>query len=130
MFKLVDCTENYWEFVRLTRTDEQNSNWFFTQPNITSKQQEEFMLKNSHNYKVCVFENKPVGYIGIIGENEITYCVSPEFKNMGVGTFMVKEFIELHDELVAYVIPQNISSCKVFEKLNFEKQIYYKYKKK
>ena len=74
------------------------------------------MLKNSHNYKVCVFENKPVGYIGIIGENEITYCVSPEFKNMGVGTFMVKEFIELHDELVAYVIPQNIPSCKVFVK--------------
>jgi RimJ/RimL family protein N-acetyltransferase len=130
MIKLVDCSENYWEFIRLLRTDERNSNWFFTQPTITVEQQTEFMLKNSEKYKVCTLDNNPVGYIGLIGDNEITYCVSPDFKGKGVGTFMVNEFIQLHDELIAYVIPQNIASCKVFEKLNFEKQIFYKYKKK
>jgi RimJ/RimL family protein N-acetyltransferase len=88
------------------------------------------MSKNSNRYKICLLDNQPVGYVGIIGENEITYCVKPEFKNKGIGSFMVTEFMKTHDELIAYVIPNNISSCKVFEKLNFNKQIYYSYKKK
>jgi RimJ/RimL family protein N-acetyltransferase len=49
---------------------------------------------------------------------------------MGIGTFMVSEFIKSYDELVAFVIPENKPSCRVFEKLGFEKQIFFKYRKR
>lgn len=127
---LIDCTQEYWEFVRKLRTDPQNSIWFYTQPNITTEQQINYMSDNSYRYKICIYENNPVGYVGILGENEITYCVDSNYKNLGIGTFMVNEFMKNHTELTAFVIPENISSCKVFEKLGFEKQIFFKYKKK
>ena len=88
------------------------------------------MSKNSPNYRICLLNDVPVGYVGLINENEITYCVKPEYKNLGVGTFMVQEFMSLHDNLIAYVLPENHSSCRVFEKLGFDKQIQYKYNKK
>ena len=128
--KLIDCTSEYWEFVRELITNDKNSIWFFTQPIITVNEQKNYMEKNSSNYKICLFNDIPVGYIGIIGKNEITYCVKTDYKNMGVGTFMVREFMNLYDSLIAYVLPENQSSCKVFEKLGFEKHIYYKYNKK
>jgi RimJ/RimL family protein N-acetyltransferase len=128
--RLVDCTEEYWEFVRELRTNEQNSIWFYTQPKITAEQQKIFMGQNSNKYKICLVNDVPSGYVGIINDNEITYCVSPDFKNMGIGTFMVSEFIKSYDELVAFVIPENKPSCRVFEKLGFEKQIFFKYRKR
>jgi RimJ/RimL family protein N-acetyltransferase len=128
--KLVNCDSNYWEFIRELRTNEKNSIWFYTQPEITTEEQKNYMNKNAHKYKICLLEDVPVGYIGIINENEITYCVKPNYKNMGIGTFMVQEFMKLYENLVAYVLPENQSSCKVFEKLGFEKHIHYKYNKK
>lgn len=123
--ELVNCTSEYWEFVRLLRTHPKNQEYFFSQVDITPTQQLEFMEKNCHRYKICVISNTPVGYIGIIKENEITYCVHPDYQGKGIGTFMVSEFIKTHDTLTAYVIPENIGSSKVFEKLGFKKQIYY-----
>jgi RimJ/RimL family protein N-acetyltransferase len=128
--RLVNCDSDYWEFIRELRTNEKNSIWFYTQPEITTEEQKNYMNKNAHKYKICLLEDVPVGYIGIINENEITYCVKPNYKNMGIGTFMVQEFMKLYENLVAYVLPENQSSCKVFEKLGFEKNIYYKYDKK
>jgi RimJ/RimL family protein N-acetyltransferase len=128
--KLVDCTQEYWEFVRILRTNYDNSVWFYTQPDISVEQQINYMSDNSYKYKICLYNNNPVGYIGILGKNEITYCVEPNYKNLGIGTFMVSEFMKKYDELTAFVIPENISSNRVFEKLGFEKQIFFKYKKK
>jgi hypothetical protein len=48
-------------------------------------------------------------------------------KNM--HTLMLKEFSKGLTELEAFVKCENISSQKVFEKLGWEKQIYYKLKK-
>jgi RimJ/RimL family protein N-acetyltransferase len=38
---------------------------------------------------------------------------------------MISEFIKLYDNLTAFVIPENIGSSKVFEKLGFQKQLFY-----
>jgi len=38
---------------------------------------------------------------------------------------MVSEFIKTYDTLTALVIPENIGSSRVFEKLGFQKQIFY-----
>jgi RimJ/RimL family protein N-acetyltransferase len=123
--ELVECTSEYWEFVRLLRTHEENKNWFLTQTDISHEQQIEYMNRNSYRYKICLLNGGPVGYIGIIKENEITYCVDPKHKGKGIGTFMVSEVIKHHDTLTAFVFPQNIASSKVFEKLGFQKQFYY-----
>lgn len=123
--ELVKCTQEYWEFVRLLRTHPNNQQFFLTQVEITSEQQIKFMKKNSNRYKICLISGIPVGYIGIINENEITYCVHPDHQGKGIGTFMVSEFIKIYNSLIAFVLPENIGSSKVFEKLGFKKQFYY-----
>ena len=75
-------------------------------------------------------KGKKDSYIRIRDEgHEITYCVSPEYHGKGVGTFMIQKFSPRWAWVDAYVKVDNIASQKVFEKLGFEKQIYYKYKK-
>ncbi len=127
--ELVSCTPEYWEFVREIRTHSDNQKSFFSQIDISYEQQIEFMKSNSHKYKICLINNKPVGYIGLIKENEITYCVDPQYQGKGIGTFMVSEYIKIYSYLTAFVLPENISSNRVFEKLGFKKQIYYVYQK-
>jgi len=127
--ELIECTSEYWEFVRLLRTHPKNQEYFLTQANITPTQQIEFMEKNHHNYKICLMDGEPVGYIGIIKENEVTYCVHPDYQGKGIGTFMVSEFTKMYNTLIAYVLPENIGSNKVFKKLGFKQQIYYTWNK-
>lgn len=127
--ELVECRKEYWEFVREIRTHEENINSFYTQPIITIKQQIEYMNKNHTKYKICLIDEIPVGYIGIINSDEITYCVDPVYKGKGIGTFMVSEFIKNNNKLTAFVIPENTASARVFEKLGFTKQLHYTYKK-
>lgn len=123
--ELVNCIEQYWEFVRKLRTNPENQEGFFTQVDITSEQQKDFMLKNQWDYKICLVDGKPAGYVGLLKGHEITYCVSPDFQGKGVGTFMIKEYAPRWAKVDAYVKTDNIASQKVFEKLGFEKQIYY-----
>ena len=124
--ELVLCTEEYWEFVRLLRMNPINQEGFFTQANITSEQQKEFMSHNWSKYKICLVDNEPAGYIGLLHGHEITYCVHPGFHGKGIGTFMIKNFSKLFSNIDAFVKVDNIASQKVFEKLGWEKQIYYK----
>ena len=124
--ELVLCTEEYWEFVRLLRMNPINQEGFFTQANITPEQQKEFMSHNWPKYKICLLDSNPSGYIGLLNGDEITYCVHPEYHGKGIGSFMIKEFSKSFSNINAYVKVNNIASQKVFEKLGWEKQIYYK----
>ena len=47
---------------------------------------------------------------------------------MGVGSFMISEFSKPFSSVDAFVKVDNIASQKVFEKLGWQKQIYYKRK--
>ena len=126
--KLVSCTEEYWEFVRLLRTNPANQEGFFTQAIITLEQQKEFMIHNWSKYKICLANDEPAGYVGLLNGHEITYCVHPDFHNKGIGTFMIENFSKPFSSVDAFVKVDNIASQKVFEKLGWEKQIYYKRK--
>jgi RimJ/RimL family protein N-acetyltransferase len=126
--ELVNCTQEYWEFVRLLRMDPINQEGFFTKANITSEQQKEFMIHNWSKYKICLVNNEPAGYIGLLHGHEITYCVHPNFHGKGVGTFMIETYSKPFSTVDAFVKVDNIASQKVFEKLGWEKQIYYKRK--
>jgi RimJ/RimL family protein N-acetyltransferase len=127
--ELVNCDKQYWEFVRQLRTNPKTQEGFFTYAEITPEQQEKFMSTNFHNYKICLADGEPAGYVGILKGHEITYCVSPDFKGKGIGTFMIKEYAPRWAKVDAYVKADNIASQKVFEKLGWEKQIYYKFQK-
>ena len=124
--ELVLCTKEYWEFVRSLRMDPINQEGFFTVANITSEQQLNFMTHNWSKYKICLADREPAGYVGLLQGHEITYCVHPNFHGNGVGTFMIEEFSRPFGDIDAYVKVDNIASQKVFEKLGWKKQIYYK----
>ncbi len=124
--QLVPCTEEYWEFVRLLRIDPINQEGFFTKANITPEQQKEFMIHNWSKYKICLANNEPAGYVGLLYGHEITYCVHPDFHGRGIGSYMIEEFSKPFSSVDAFVKVDNIASQKVFEKLGWEKQIYYK----
>ncbi len=123
--ELVNCTEEYWEFVRKLRTHPDNKEGFFIQASITPQQQIDYMKEHQWFYKICLCGDVPSGYVGFIN-NEITYCVAPEFHGNGIGTFMIEEYCPQWGETRALVKVDNIASQKVFEKLGFEKQILYK----
>ena len=124
--KLVSCDKKYWEFVRRLRIDPKNQAGFLTYANITCEQQSDFMKKNAIRYRVCLLENKPVGYVGLVGEKEVTYCVDSKYAGKGIGTYMINTFGKEFESLEALVKPENIASQKVFEKLGYKKLIYYK----
>jgi len=128
--ELVNCDKQYWEFVRQLRINPENQEGFFTRAEITPEQQEAYMSVNFLHYKICLADGEPAGYVGLLKGHEITYCVSPDFKGKGIGTWMIKEYAPRWSSVDAYVKVDNIASQKVFEKLGFEKQIYYKWQKR
>lgn len=122
--ELVSCKEEYWEFVRLLRTDKRVIENFIIQKNISPDDQKVYMKVNSKYFRICIYNYKPVGYIGLIGEakNEVTICVSPEYKKMGFGSFMLKEFISLQKKNIwSKVKLNNLPSSKLFINNGFKK---------
>ena len=122
---LVNCDTQYWNFVRDLRNDERNQSGFFSFSDITKEQQIKFMEQNHNNYKICLVDGIAVGYVGIINGKEITYCTHHDWKNKGIGTFMVDNFSKNSGVTEAIVKTENIPSQRVFEKLGWEKKILY-----
>ena len=135
--ELVECTNQYWEFVRTLRIDPRVIGGFINQSYISKNDQKKFMKKKSKFFRICIIDKKPVGYIGLIGVNkdEITLCVDPFYHNKGIGSFMLKELTSRSSiNLWSKVKLKNKSSIKLFEKNGFEKGlvkgnlIYYYFK--
>lgn len=123
--ELVNCSIKYWEFVRYLRTHPNNLDGFVNHNNITSTEQKYFMSKNHKFFKICLQNNLPVGYIGLIGpkKDEITLAVTPEKKSSGIGSFMILNLLNTHNELWAKVKHNNAASIKLFQKLGFIQKI-------
>jgi len=87
---LVPITEEYYEFVRKLRMHPENAAGFLEAANITEEQQKEYMEVFKNCYFVCLIEETPVGYVGVI-DGDIRICADPTKKGRGVGTFMLTE---------------------------------------
>lgn len=128
---IVNCTKEYWEFVRLLRNDERVIDGFIDRIEITKEQQEKYMSSNQHNYRIALVEGKPAGYVGVI-EDDIRVCTSPEFQGKGVGKYMINECKKLWPKACAKVKHANLKSHKLFLSCGFqelnrdENFIYYK----
>ncbi len=71
--ELVECTSEYWEFVRTLRMDERVVNGFIQNVEITYDQQVKYMSKYSHCYRIALINKTPAGFVGVI-EDDIRVC--------------------------------------------------------
>jgi len=117
--KLVDCTSEYWQFVRILRIDPRNLSGFVKTTDISEHQQIEYMKKYNDKYKICLMGNVPTGFIGEI-DGDIRICTDHVYKNKGIAKFMVSEFLKTNPNVFAKIKCDNLASLKLFESCGFK----------
>ena len=119
--ELIKNSPRHWDFIRKLRNSAKKG--FVQQEHITEIQQAEHMLKYNNNYWVCLLDEKPVGYVGVI-DDDIRVATHPAFQGQGVGSFMINEIVKLFPDAAAKVKLDNEASLRLFEKCGFEKRFY------
>jgi len=133
--ELVECREQYWEFVRELRMDERVASGFIQTTPITKEQQANYMSNNSEHYRIALVDGQPAGYVGVLND-DIRVCTHPDFQGMGVGKFMINECMNIWPTAYAKVKHGNEASSKLFLACGFEmsgtddKFLYYRKQKK
>lgn len=113
---MIKSEKKYWDFIRNLR----NLNvGFLEQVNITSDQQIDYMINYNDNYYICLNDNEPVGFIGLI-DNDIRLSVDPHHRKKGIAEFMLNWLLVKHPNADAQVLYNNIPSKKLFEKCGFK----------
>jgi RimJ/RimL family protein N-acetyltransferase len=115
--------KNYWEFIRILRSDKRVHGGFIEQSKITRMEQEEYMSKYNKNYYVCLCDDTPCGFIGEI-DGDIRLCTSPEYQGKGIGSFMIREITKLRPNIFAKIKIENVSSLRAFEKAGYVKKYF------
>ena len=129
MLKIIDCTSEYWDFVRTLRNDDRVQDGFIEKVRITTEQQKIYMEKNSIFYRICTLDNNPVGFVGVI-ENDLRICTHPDHQNKGIGKFMISKAMEIFPDAYGKVKINNLQSRNLFKSSGFEESfiIYTKIK--
>lgn len=117
--ELVDCTEKYWDFVRLLRMNDAVSHFFIDNEYISKEDQIAYMTKHSDCYRVCLLNGEPCGYVGVI-DNDIRVCVDPKYWRIGVGKFMISNCKEIWPNSFAKVKIDNMASMALFKSCGFK----------
>jgi ribosomal protein S18 acetylase RimI-like enzyme len=116
--KLVKCTPEYWEFVRILRNDPKVQEGFIISSNITSDQQKKYMEVYSGHYRIALLDNIPAGYVGVI-EDDIRICTHPDYQGLGIGKFMLKEIMKEFPSAYGKVKIDNEASKNLFKNVGF-----------
>ena len=123
--ELIECTKDYWEFVRVLRNDKRVLDGFIKSTHITTEMQINYMNTHSQYYRVAVINNIPAGYVGVI-EDDIRICTHPDFQGQGIGKFMLTEIMKIFPNAYGKVKINNEASRRLFLKAGFkEKFIIY-----
>ena len=117
--ELVECTLEYWEFVRLLRTDERVVDGFVENVQITQPQQQAYMEKYSDSYRIALFNGEPAGFVGVV-DDDIRVCTHPNFQGRGLGKFMIDGCVNIWPTAYAKVKLGNVASDKLFLSVGFE----------
>lgn len=117
--EFVDNEPKYYEFIRLLRLHPDNILGFVNQNHISESEQLKYMEKFHQYFNICLCDGEPVGFIGVI-ENDIRVATKPEFKNKGIGKFMVNEMLKKYPDALAKIKVGNTSSIKLFESCGFK----------
>lgn len=121
--KLVNCTSQYWEFVRALRNDKRVLNGFIKSTHISKEMQQNYMNNYSRFYRIALLNNQPAGYVGVI-DDDIRVCTHPDFQGKGVGKFLINKCVEIWPDAFAKVKIDNDISLKLFESCGFTKKYY------
>jgi ribosomal protein S18 acetylase RimI-like enzyme len=121
--ELVECSKEYWEFVRILRNDERVLSGFIKSIHITEEMQNSYMSNHSQFYRIVLVDGEPAGYVGV-SEDDIRVCTHPDFQGKGVGKFMINECMKIWPTAFAKVKMDNDASIKLFEACGFTKKFY------
>lgn len=116
--KLVPNEEKYYEFIRVLRTCNENINGFISQENITEEQQFNYMSKYGEYYHICLMNDVPVGFVGVI-DDDIRVATKSEYKKMGIGKFMINEIMKIYPNAKAKIKSNNFESMSLFKSCGF-----------
>ena len=81
------------------------------------------MKKYSHCFFVCLIDDAPAGYIGVIND-DIRIATHPEYQKRGVAKFMLEEIKNKFPNALAKVKVTNDASLKLFESSGFRVRYY------
>ena len=121
--QFVENERKYWEFIRQLRNDERVKEGFIHQEEISKHSHEKYMSENEDKFYLCLIEDEPAGYVGVI-ENDIRVATHPNYQKRGVGLFMINEVMKKHPTAVAKIKMKNEASVRLFEKAGFKKKYY------
>ena len=121
--ELIKNSPKHWEFIRNLRNMTGVRQGFIEQNLIDEIQHATYMLKYNNNFWICVDNDEPMGYIGVI-DNDIRVATHPNFQGQGIGSFMINEIMKLHPDAFAKVKLDNEASLRLFEKCGFKKRYY------
>jgi RimJ/RimL family protein N-acetyltransferase len=122
-YKLVNCSVDYWDFVRILRNDPRNAHGFIKPGDVTQEQQTAYMMDHHQDYKICLSGTTPVGFVGDV-DGDIRVCVDHDHKNKGIATFMVKDYVKQRQGLFAKVKIDNEASLNLFLKCGFKHKYF------
>jgi ribosomal protein S18 acetylase RimI-like enzyme len=123
--KIVDNEPKYWEFIRKLRLNPECKDGFIEQEKITPEQQIKYMQKRGNDFKICLVNGEPAGYMRVI-DQDISIAVSPEYRKKGIGLFMINELMKEEPNAFAKIKTSNTASIKLFEKAGFKlKYLHY-----
>lgn len=120
---LVNNEPKYWEFIRILRNLDGVRQGFIQQQEITYEQQQVYMEQFSDHFYICLYNNEPAGYIGII-DDDIRVATHPSFQNKGIATFMVNNLKKLFPNSIAKIKIDNKASLALFKKCGFKIKYY------
>lgn len=109
------CNPEYWSFVKELREEE--SIGFISQKKITDSDHYSFMVQNHTNYRICLIDDKPVGFVGVVGE-DVRVAVHKDHKKQGIGKFMINEMYKYY-KFSAKVKIDNEASLALFKSCGF-----------
>ena len=121
--ELVQNKYQYWEFIRTLRNHPDVKGGFIQQDEIEQQQHENFMLRYGLFFYICLIDNQPAGYVGVI-DDDIRVATHPDFQGKGVGKFMINQLMEMNPNAFAKVKIDNEASLRLFRSCGFKEKYY------
>ena len=84
--------EKYWEFIRNLRNLDGVRQGFIQQEHITEDQQKEYMSNYEECFYICLANDKPAGYVGVI-DGDIRVATHPNIKERASAHICFKKRI-------------------------------------